>query len=241
MQARHRRGAHDAALVRIALPVHVAGQAALAVGEPARENRVGALGVDLGQDQRPGPAGRVVAGRVRAVLGQLVDLVRGAGWQMVDEKRTLAPVVVLGAIGRQAGVDQAAPQQQIELRRIAFVDRHAQRAGERLGGLREFQIGIFDGDLPAWAARLGQVRARRFLVGGKRRRASRRRWRHQAQAVGTLVRGQIAGENARPQFRHVAGPADGGMAGATGGARQRRGDGKYGQDAAPGGAGGRRG
>ena len=51
-------GAHDAALQDIALPVHVADQAAVAEGAAAGEQGVALGGCQLGQDQAPAPADR---------------------------------------------------------------------------------------------------------------------------------------------------------------------------------------
>ncbi|KAG1084365.1 hypothetical protein G6F40_014513 [Rhizopus arrhizus] len=111
MQARHGGGAHETPFEDVALPVHIAHQAALTVVAASRLDGVGAVRRDLRQDQRPGPADGGMAGRIGAVLAQPGFVGGRAGRLAVDHERARTLVLVLGCLGGRAGIDAAAFQQ----------------------------------------------------------------------------------------------------------------------------------
>ncbi len=130
-------------------------------------------------------------------MAQLLLVLRGAAGLLVEHERPRPPVVVLGGLGRGAGVDAAAVQQGVQVRGALRIDGHAQCAGEMTGAGREAQIGIARGLLPARAA----AQRQRLAVDRQVQRLPRRTlgwWRRQQlQAGRDRGRRQIAARLAR--------------------------------------------
>jgi len=192
VQAGRRGGAHEAAFEDVALPVHVADQAALAVVAATGLDGIGAVRRDLGQDQCPGPTDRGVAGRVGTVLAQAFLVLRRAGRFTIDHERARALVVVLGRLGRRTGVDPAALQQAIQRRGLHRIDVDVGGAGEVVGafGETEFRIDTGLGEARAATQRAGFTAD--LLVQGERGRTGHRWCRYQVEAGRNRALVQIA-------------------------------------------------
>jgi hypothetical protein len=101
-----------------------------------------------------------------------------------------------------AKVARPAPQHLIEPRGVLLGHRRSERAGKVAGGIGEIQVGVHDGELPAWRVPERQTRAGDIQIEGLGGRAHGGRRRQQGGAVGQRFLGQIAFEKARANFWH---------------------------------------
>jgi hypothetical protein len=185
----------DAARRHVTLPVRAADDAALAEGVAARQNRVCALRRELGEDQRPRPADRGMAGRIRGVLRRQVLALGNAGrpsWipGMAGDAGS-GPSPRTSPARRPRGCGASTRRGAVSFRG----NRSVECTRERVRSFRKRKVRVVRGQGPAWGVAECARDTIGLGVGGHGCRARHGRRRQQGQAVGPRVIRQVPGQD----------------------------------------------